>query len=101
MPMFAEHKGPFTNDVSLIFGLFDPSLNLVSTKFTQPPFLWSEFSQPLPSPSGQTSYVHTPKLGSFMALTNNNACILKVVFLVGQSVEGEFQDAIEVKHLHI
>ena len=70
---------------------------LVSTKFTQPPFLWSEFSQPLPSPSGQTSYVHTPKLGSFMALTNNNACILKVVFLVGQSADGEFQDAIKVK----
>ena len=37
-----------------------PSLPLVSTKFTQP---WSEFSQPPPSPSGQTSYVHAPLLG--------------------------------------
>ena len=27
-----------------------PSLPLVSTKSTQPPFLWSEFSQPLPPP---------------------------------------------------
>ena len=35
------------------------------------------------------------------SLTNNNACISKVVFLVGQSVNGEFQDAIEVQLLHI
>ena len=33
-------SGPFTNDVSQIFGIFAPPP--VSIKFTQPPFLWSE-----------------------------------------------------------
>ena len=40
--------------------LWTPSLPIVSTRFTQPSFLWSEFSQPPPSPLEQTSYVHAP-----------------------------------------
>ena len=31
-----------------IFGIWTPSLPLVSTKSTQPPFLWSEIGQPPP-----------------------------------------------------
>ena len=36
-----ESKGPSINDVYTIFSLFDPPP--VTTSFTQPFFLWSEF----------------------------------------------------------
>ena len=77
---------------------------------------WSWWSPPCPTSRSATSSAgrgqdppwcqppeqRSHKLGSFMvSLTNNNACISKVVFLVGQSVEEEFQDAIEVEQLHI
>ena len=38
-------KRPFTNDVSQIFWILNPS-PLVSTKSMQTPFLWSEFGKP-------------------------------------------------------
>ena len=41
-------KGPYINDVSEIFGILDPLPPLVSTKFTQPSFLWSEIGYPPP-----------------------------------------------------
>ena len=42
-------------------GFLTSSFPLASTKSMQPPFLWIEFSQPPPSVSEQTSYVHAPK----------------------------------------
>ena len=47
---------------STFAGFFTPFLPLVST--TQPPFLWSEFGQPLPSPSGLTSFVNARRCKS-------------------------------------
>ena len=38
-------KGAFTYDVCKNYRIFEP-LFPVSTKFTQPPFLWSDFGQP-------------------------------------------------------
>ena len=36
-------KGPCTYDLRLYFGDFGTPPPLVITKFTQPPFLWSDF----------------------------------------------------------
>ena len=84
-------------DVFLIFGILDPLPPLVSTKSTQPPFLWSEFSQPPPSPSEQTSYVHSmpPNKGahSCVLLTHREPVVepageVEVARLVVEGEEG-------------
>ena len=40
-------QGLFTKDISQIFQSLDTPPPCISTKFTQPPFLWSEFDKPL------------------------------------------------------
>ena len=69
--------GPFTNDVSQIFGIFDPLPPLsafYSTKITQPPLTASEFGQPPPSPSLLTSFVNGPKGLIYVLILALTAC---------------------------
>ena len=75
---FSMHsgKGPYINDVSEIFGILDPPCQqgdmLVSTKFTQPPLLWSEIGYPLPPHSTDVISVWPPMLTRIFLLSMTN-----------------------------
>ena len=60
-------------------GFLTPSLPLGITKSMQPPFIWSEFNQPPPSPSEQTSYVHVPYNEEMSGYSGTSILIPKAV----------------------